>query len=386
MIKKIDWMILGGLLLSLVGCLTSPGFPIATEQQRKAPQVKTTSISSNNSEGNSLIAQPAQKIVLGYYTGEPLSYTAIQSYSAYLTMVSVDVFTVQSDGSISGSDDLGVVELDRSQGIQTFACISNYNDDPIVNDFDSTLAHAAILTHREPLIDSLVNLALEGGYAGINIDFENLAYSADIEDDRSAFTLFIQDLAERLHAESLGLIISVPGKMDDSLWNTWAYPFDLAALGEAADYLQLMTYDQHGPWSEPGAVAGADWVEECLRYTTSLVDPSKLLIGLPAYGYDWDLSASDLENEVYTASDFSWIEIPALLAKSGAESGWDPGSLSPFVTYTENEHEHAAWFENAESIRIKTSLVQQYNLAGLSMWALGKEDESFWQAAMEGLK
>jgi spore germination protein len=385
MIKKIVWMILGGLLLSLVGCLTSPGFPIATEQQREEPQVKATNISLDNSEENLLIAQPARKIALGYYTGDQRSYSAIQSFSDYLTMVSADVFTVQFDGSISGSDDLDVVELNHSRGIPTYACISNYNNDPEVNDFDAALAHAAIVTHHETLIDDLVNLANKGGYTGINIDFENLAYSENIEDDRSAFILFIRKLADRLHAESLKLIISVPGKENESIDNTWAYPFDLAALGEVADYLQLMTYDQHGPWSEPGAVSGADWVEECLRYTTSLVDPAKLLIGLPAYGYDWDLSASDIKNGIYVASDISWKDFPLLLTKPDAEIAWDTSSQSPFVTYMENGKEHVAWFENVESIRIKVNLIQKYKLAGVSMWALGKEDEIFWKAVEQGL-
>lgn len=331
-------------------------------------------------------AAPLSEIVLGYYTGDEHSFNAVQTYTSYINIVSVDVYAVQADGSINGMDDLGVMELDNAQGIQTYACISNYNSDPPVNDFDPALAHAAIVTHRDLVIDNLVALAREGGYAGINIDFEYLAYSENIEDDRSAFTLFIRDLADRLHAESLKLIISVPGKEAESIDNTWSYPYDLAALGEVVDYLQLMTYDQHGAWGGPGAVSGADWVEECLRYTTSVVDPTKLLIGLPAYGYDWDLSSLNVENGNYVVSDISWKDFPLLLTKLDAEAGWDTSSQSPFVTYMENGNEHVAWFENEESIRIKVNLVQKYNLAGVSMWALGKEDERFWQAVEEGLK
>jgi spore germination protein YaaH len=292
--------------------------------------------------------------------------------------VSADVYAVQFDGTITGGDDFGVVAFCKARGIEVYACVSNYNTDPNVDDFDAELAHAAIVTHRGAVIARLVALATSGGYDGVNIDFENLAFSRDIEDDRAAFAAFIHELAARLHALGLKLAISMPGKTEDSIDDDWSYPFDYAALAEDADLLQLMTYDQHGPWSEPGPVSGADWVEDCVAYAVSVVDPAKLLIGLPAYGYDWDLTDSDPESWTYSATSFSWSGIAALLAQPGAIERWDTASQSPFVTYIERGHRHEAWFENAESLRAKTALIAEYGLAGLSMWSLGQEDANFW--------
>jgi spore germination protein len=290
---------------------------------------------------------------------------------------------IRDSGSIEGGDDLGVVAYDQAHDIQTYACVTNYNSDPEIDAFDPQLAHAAIVTHKEAVISRLSSLTQDGGYQGVNIDFENIAYSDNIEDDRLAFSNFIHDLAARLHADGLKLAISVPGKTEDSIDDPWSYTFDFAALGQEADYLQLMTYDQHGPWGDPGPVSGVDWVEDCLVFASSLVAPSRLLIGLPAYGYDWDLSAYDPESETYSASSFSWTDVPGLLAKPGTTSHWDSTSHSPYVTYTEYGHQHEAWFENMESIHAKSELVAKYHLAGLSMWSLGQEGLSFWQAATE---
>jgi spore germination protein len=325
-------------------------------------------------------------LVLAYFTGSESSIAALQSYADYLDIVSSDVYSVHADGSITGSDDFDAVKFDRVQGIHTYACVSNYNNDPEVEDFDPELARAAILTHKDEVIAQLVALANDGGFEGINIDLESIAYSGDIAADREAFTAFIRELAGKLHGAGKKLIISVPGKTEDSPDDDWSYPFDLAALGQAADYLQLMTYDQHGPWSEPGPVAGLDWVEACAAYASALVDPSKLLLGLPAYGYDWDLTASDIDSGDYTAGEFHWTDVPALIAKPGAETHWDEPSQSPYLTYTEDRHEHAAWFENEESIRVKAELVSKYHLAGIAVWALGQEDQSFWQAAADPIK
>ncbi len=319
-------------------------------------------------------------IALAYYTGDQESYDSFAMFSDYLNYLAVDVFTVQMDGNITGADDLGVVPLAHSRAIEVFACVSNYNNDPSVEDFDPALAHAATVTYRSQVIENMLALALRDGYDGVNVDFEGLAYSSDIDEDRAAFTAFIRELAQALHAKKLKLIVSVPAATATSRENTWAYPFDLAALGDAADLIQLMTYDQHGSWSAPGAVAGADWVGESLRYALSQIATDKLLIGLPAYGYDWDLTASNIEAGSFDAADVSWKEIPVLLKKPSVQQGWDATALSPFLTYTENGHTHEVWYENADSIRKKVELMKEYDLAGFSVWAVGKEDAVFWEA------
>jgi spore germination protein YaaH len=319
-------------------------------------------------------------VCLGYYTGDERSFEAVEAFAEYLTIVSVDVYAVEFDGTIKGADDFGVAAFCKAHGIEVYACVSNYNADPDVDGFDAELARAALVTHRDKVIARLVALAAGGGYDGVNVDFENLAFSSNIEGDRAAFTIFIHELAIQLHALGLKLAISVPGKTEDSIDDDWSYPFDYAALAEDADLLQLMTYDQHGPWSEPGPVSGADWVENCVAYAVSLVEPAKLLIGLPAYGYDWDLTDSDPASWTYSATSFSWSDIPDLLAKPGAVEHWDAASQSPHVTYTEHGHRHEAWFENAASLQAKTGLIAKHHLAGLSMWSLGQEDAGFWEA------
>ena len=324
--------------------------------------------------------EPENPLVLAYYTGSEAAYQSAIAYKAYLDLISVDVFGLQMDGTVIGSDSFNIASQADTQNIRYFACISNWNSDPAVNDFDPELARAAIYTHKDKVIDQLVALAQTTGYTGINIDFENLAYSEDIEVSRADFTQFIHELAVRLHDNDKKLIISVPAKTGDDRGNTWSYPFDLAALEREADYLQMMTYDQHGAWSDPGSISGADWVEECVQYTASIVEARKLLIGLPAYGYDWDITAPVLENGNRPTTSFSWKDSASLLEKPGAEYIWDAPSQSPSVVYNENGSEHAAWFENAESIGAKMRLVSSYNLAGFSVWALGMEDQAFWEA------
>jgi spore germination protein YaaH len=358
-LKISDLILIGSLCLFAVSACSPTAAVESTPRSTAAAQTVTIPTSD-------------RPISLGYYTGSPDSFKAVQNFAAYINIVSVDVYSVTPGGDIAGSDPLNVAAFDREHGIQTYACISNYNSAAGVNDFDPTLAKAAVATHKESLIPALVSLAVSGQYDGINIDFENIAFSDDVNADRNAFTSFIHELARELHGKGLKLIISVPAKTADEPDNSWAYPFDLAALGQDADYLQLMTYDEHGPWSEAGPVSGADWAEQVVLYSASIVDPAKLLLGLPAYGYDWVSDGS--------AGDFSWTDFQTLLTKSGVESRWEETSQTPWLTFSENGLAHTVWYENDKSLQAKTKLVESHHLGGWAVWALGKEDQNFWDA------
>jgi len=327
---------------------------------------------------------PPHVASLGYYTGDQGSLDAITAFHADLTMVSADLFDVQTSGALAGSDDLGVIAHDGALGLETFACISNYSSS--LGDFDPALGHTAMVTNRDAVVANIVQLA-GTGFDGINIDFESLAYSANVADDRAAYTAFVHDLSGKLHAAGKKLVLSVASKTSDVATDTWGYPYDYAALAPDVDYLQLMTYDENGPgWSGPGPVSGADWVKSCVAYAVSVVSPSKLLIGLPAYGYDWDLTASTPASNKYVGTSVSWKDLGPVLAAAGATTHWDAASSTPYVDYTAADgHHHEAWYDDPQSIAAKSKLVTQYGLAGLSMWSLGQEDASFWQAAYAGL-
>jgi spore germination protein YaaH len=317
---------------------------------------------------------------LGYYTGTQTSYGAVTSFSSYLTMVSADLFEVQSDGTIAGSDDYDAVTYDAAHGIVTYAVLSNYSDS--FGDFDPALGHSAMVDNEAKVIAGAVKIA--AGYRGLNVDFENLAYSTKIADDRAAYSKFIADLGAALHAKGLELVISVPPKTDDDPGNGWAYPYDYAALAPHIDRMQIMTYDESGPgWSAPGPVSGRDWMATCIEYATSLVPPSKILLGLPAYAADWDLTASTASKTVGT--DVHWKDVPAILAMASAVKHVDTASSTPYVDYTSSDgHHHEMWYDDAASMTPKAALAGKYALGGVSMWSLGEEDVSFWQAVHAG--
>ena len=161
--------------------------------------------------------------------------------------------------------------------------------------------------------------------------------------DRAAFSQFIQALAKALHEQKLQLIISVPAKSADDPKDSWTGAFDYAALGQAADLIQVITYDETVSGWDPGPVAGLDWMTQSIRYAAGQIPPAKLLLGVPAYGRDWNLKTKQ-------ATDVFWTDIPNLINTHHAQPTWDTTSASLTFDYTAAGDNHRVWCENERGI------------------------------------
>ena len=310
------------------------------------------------------------RIVLGYYTGDTDSLTSAEATGTPLNEVSMDLVDVDADGNLHGRLPGGLLDSDQSQGKLTYATLSNFG----ATDFDPNIAHGAMVTHRGATIQNILALAKTPRLAGINLDFEGI-----FPGDRGAYSDFVADLATQLHAQGSMLMLSVPAKTSDDPSDDWSWPYDYAVIGKTADFLQVMTYDENVPGQTPGPVAGIDWMTECLNYAISQVDANKLLLGLPAYGYDFDVTHN-------TGVTVEWRDFASLVQSTGANPVWDPVTESEHFDYTASDgSKHQVWYETTQGIQDKAHLAVKLNIAGVSMWALGFENGAFWSAVNTGL-
>ena len=310
------------------------------------------------------------RVVLGYYTGDPDSLVSAESTANPVNEVALDQVSVDADGNLHSGLDSTLISSDSSEGKLSYATVSNFG----ATDFDPAIAHGAMVTHRGNTIQNLVALAKTKGLTGIDLDFEGL-----YPGDRNAYSEFVAALAAQLHAADSLLMLSVPAKSVDAPSDTWTWPFDYPVIGKSADFIQVMTYDEHVPGQAPGPVAGIDWMQAALSYAVSQIHNDKILLGLPAYGYDFDVTHS-------TGVMVDWKDTAALIAATGATPAWQASSESEHFDYTASDgSSHQVWYETTQGIQDKAHLAVSFNLLGVSVWALGFEDKHFWDAVIAGL-
>ena len=143
---------------------------------------------------------------------------------------------------------------------------------------------------------------------------------------------------------------------------------DYALLGEAANLALLMTYEWGYMFGPPMAVAPVNLVRRVLDFGVTQIPPSKILMGIPNYGYDWTLPFVQGQSMAEKISNTEAVE---RAARVGAQIQYDPVAETPFYRYVDElGREHEVWFENEASIRAKLNLVAEYGLAGVSYWNL----------------
>jgi spore germination protein len=176
----------------------------------------------------------------------------------------------------------------------------------------------------------------------------------------------VADLTALFHENGYYVTLSVPAETADEPSNGWTGAYDYRALGRAADLIMIMAYDEHSVGSSAGPIADPHWVEAVIRYASRTVDPAKVILGLPAYGYDWPADGAP-------ATAISWWQWQQLVEHYDPQSPgvghlqyWDQGVL------------HEVYYENLASFLDSLRLAVGYNLRGIVLWRLGIEDPSIW--------
>ncbi len=290
-----------------------------------------------------------------------------------INVISPTFFTLIDEGKgkinqNAGEEGKRYIDWAHSNGYKVWPSLSNnsYIDttSEILNDYNL----------RQHLISNIISLVKEYNLDGINIDFEYM-----YEKDKDLFSRFIIELEPRLH--ELGAVLSVDVTAPDGS-PEWSLCYDRYIIGQVADYIVFMAYDQNGAYSEEeGTNAGYDWVEANIEKFLGQegVEPDKLILGVPFYVRVWKEKDGEITNSAVNMNDLDDI-IP-----NNAKKVWVDSLKQYYVEYEKDGTLYKTWLEDEESIKAKLSLVQKYNLAGASYWAKDRETESIWSVISQAL-
>ena len=278
----------------------------------------------------------------------------------------------KNDGSLKDNvGDAGIAYINwaHSNGYKVWPIISNAEAGIKIT---STILNS--YTKRQELIESIVQKCAQYDIDGINVDFENM-----YEADKDKYSRFIIELMPRML--EMGIVTSVDVTAPDGDPN-WSLCFDRNVLGDVADYLIFMAYDQYGTSStKPGTTAGLNWVETSLKKIIDYdqVDTQKIILGMPFYTRQWTITA-DGQIKDRTVVSMMNIKIP-----NNVEKQWDDTLKQYYIEYASGKNTVKMWIEDGTSIKEKVSLVSKYNLGGTSCWRKDMETSNVWTIIKEGL-
>lgn len=315
------------------------------------------------------------KEMMGFYAEwwatDTSSYTSLARNVDTIKTIIPFWATLEASGAVTdrgGNDHASVVKYARANNVKVLLMVNNAKQTGTTVPIHTVLSSPSL---RKTAIDNLEAYIKKYNLDGINIDFEMVPAG-----DKANLTAFMKELYGRLKPQGYIVSIDVFPKTDET--NDVSMAYDYGQLALYADRIVMMTYDNHGVWSDAGPIAAIDWVEANLKYALKFIPKHKLYLGIAGYGYDW--SAKGVESLEYGP-------IMDLVNRFDATVRWDEASKSPHFAYTGPDGiSHTVWFENSRSIGYKLDLVNKYDIAGAALWKLGEEDPGYWQVVKDKLR
>lgn len=211
--------------------------------------------------------QTRRSIYVGGYAYPFVSRWVLEQTLPYLTDLFIFSYGFTAEGELIPPilDDFWMIELAQNFGVAPILTLTPFGVD---GRFNNSLISAVVNdpAARERLRQEILLQMTERGYEGLDIDFEFILAS-----DRSAFVDFVAYMREGVNALGYPVSVALAPKTSADQAGLLYEGKDYPALGAAADYVLLMTYE----WGYTSAYA---WYRS---FSSLLSSPFSSLFSLP---------------------------------------------------------------------------------------------------------
>jgi spore germination protein YaaH len=342
-----------------------------------------------------------------------------------LTEVDPFVYTLKSDGTLLDNGGLNkepwlsFIAAAKAQKVRVIPTVMTSNTALIHSLLSNTKSRIALETRIAAAVKA-------NGFDGIDIDFEGKSAA-----DKNYFSTFLKGLYQRMGNKWVMCSIESRTPNDARYYGTdippdaSIYANDFTQINKYCDRVRLMTYDQQGVDQALASQAASSstlyapvadplWVEKVVNLAAKSIKRNKILIGVPTYGYEYDVTAYAGNQYTY---DILWTFNPGYATQIEQQNGVVPmrnsagemqltyfaaasstlpvssngvaalvaASAASAYANALNSHQefHLLDWPDAQSIAGKAELAQTLGIRGISIFKLdGGEDPGIWTALL----
>ena len=278
---------------------------------------------------------------------------------------------------------------------------------PTITDGTEKLVLSNLLanpTSRTQIAKTLHSYVMVNNFDGIDLDFEGFAFvdgNSTWAKTAPGWVALVKELSALLRADNKLLSVSTPYNFNPAErqkgYTVYAWP----QIAPFIDRLRIMTYDYSV--SKVGPIGPLAWTEKTVAYAASIMPASKVYLGLAGYGRDWvtkveGVCPAPFANAIKVgakAATFVMRDAAALASSYKVTPVFDAKFGEATFTYTKSYEgttadgrstlctaTRTAWYQNAQSYKLRSELVAKYKLGGVTAWTLGMEEP----LAMEAIR
>lgn len=273
---------------------------------------------------------------------------------------------------------------------------------------------------RKLLVRLIVDEVTVHDFDGIDIDFEGKRYETG-----PYFSKFLQELYKAMGNKWVQCTIESRMPIADRYYgqeipkDAGQYANDFTVINKNCDRVRFMTYDQQDvdqkretELTEPyGPVSDVVWVEKAIREAMKTIPKRKIVLGVPTYGYEWDVRTYSNNEHVYDLlwtfnPKYGWEKANEYNITPGRNAGGELGftyfpeggqfvlprpetpwpfnlvataaSMLSTANNSNLSYRMVTW-SDAEAIRQKIELAKKLGIRGVAIFKIdGGEDPAMW--------
>lgn len=328
---------------------------------------------------------PGERIVIKYnnegiristngYAYPFIDINTLRKTLPFLTYLSIFSYRVTLEGSLINIEDEKIIEMAKAYGvapIMILSTMSNYGINSI--DINANIFNNPSI--QQNIIDQTLRILREKGYYGVNlyIQYINL-------DNQVAVEEYINNVSKQLNAEGFSVFVTLTPNTFINVEQPAYLNINYSRIGEFANKILLLSYEWGYSFGPPAAVTDFELVGNMLEYASTQIPASKIMLGLPIIGYDWELpfvKGTSKANALTTEAAIN------LAIEVGAVILYDESARAPYFTYKESdlvggETEHIVWFKDARSIDSLVKITLDFSFDGVAIWNIMQYFDQLW--------
>lgn len=204
---------------------------------------------------------------------------------------------------------------------------------------------------REEHCNAMIDMALDYGLDGIELDYENVN---DIKDYLDEYVLFIKLLYKKCNENGLKLRVDLEYQMAK-----------FVNLPEGPEYV-IMCYNLYGNGTGPGPKADRNFIKEC---SDLYVNVKNTRLALATGGFEW------VNNQVnQSLTELEAKEIYEQNRRKAGKLKRDEESKYAYFSYEEDGEIHEVWYADEKTLDYLEKVANANGYYNINLWRLGGND------------
>lgn len=292
-----------------------------------------------------------------YVTWDPQSFYSLQRNISKINLVIPEwMFLDPVADTLKIQKDDRAFQVMKKAGVKIMPILSNNFKEVFRGDVVQRILNNK--AKRERLINDVLSELLKNKFIGVNVDFEELDEKTD-----EPLIRFQKELYTKLHAHGLLVTQEVIPFNED---------YNYGELAKYNDFVFLMAYDQFSDQTTAGPICDQHWVEAAVDQAAKKISPSKIILDLAAFGYDWPKGNQ--------GEPVTYQKALQIARDEEGTIGFNNDTYNLSFTYSDdNNIPHTLYFTDAATSFNTMRFATEYGLAGVALWRLGSEDSRLWE-------